>query len=173
MLIGRFEDNLYDYQEVNHIRVTARALARNEEGKFAFLSIQGEDLFGFRDHLETCGGGREGNESLSETIAREVMEELGYKIKRTVYLGEIIDNYRLIQRETHSNFFYCELDTSKHYPLHLTESEKTLLKDVVFLSLEEALDQLEHHQVGKVGAIVQRRDLLALQYFIANFPDLV
>ena len=173
MIIKRFYDDLYDFQETTHIRNTARALARDEAGRFVFLRIQGEDMFGERDHLETCGGGMEENETPEETLRREVMEELGYRIKKAVPLGTIIDEYHLIQRETHSHFFYCELDTSVHYAPQWTDLEKTLLKDAVHLSVEEALHELEFHQVGKVGTIVQRRDLFALRYLIEHFPDLV
>ena len=73
-IIARFNDDLFPYNGYDHIRYTARALLENQEGKFGFLHIVGEDFFGVRDHLETCGGGKEDNETLEETIIREVKE---------------------------------------------------------------------------------------------------
>ena len=62
VLIGKLTDDLYEYEGYDHVRFTARGLIENEEGKFGFLHIVGEDLFGERDHLETCGGGIEEKE---------------------------------------------------------------------------------------------------------------
>ena len=49
--IGRLEDDIWPKEGYDHIRYTARALVENQEGKFGFLHIVGEDLFGVRDHL--------------------------------------------------------------------------------------------------------------------------
>ena len=66
--IGRLDDDQYEFEGYDHIRYTARALAENQEGRFGFLHIVGEDFFGERDHLESCGGGMEEGESLFDTI---------------------------------------------------------------------------------------------------------
>ncbi len=67
-IIARFRDDLFPYHGYDHIRYTARALIENEEGEFGFLHLVGEDFFGVRDHLETCGGGIEKGEYLVDTV---------------------------------------------------------------------------------------------------------
>ena len=81
VVIGKLIDDEYEYNGYTHARLTARALAENEEGKFGFLHIEGKDLFGERNHLETCGGGLEEDEVLNETLVREVREELGLEVR--------------------------------------------------------------------------------------------
>ena len=75
-IIARIKDDLYPYEGYDHIRQTARAIAENEEGKLGFLHIVGEDLFGMRDHLESCGGGIEEGEGICEALLREIQEEM-------------------------------------------------------------------------------------------------
>ena len=79
-VIARIEDDLFPYEGYDHIRQTARALAENEKGEFGFLHIVGEDYFGKRNHLETCGGGLEENEGIYEALVREIGEEMGYRV---------------------------------------------------------------------------------------------
>ena len=112
-IIGRFKDELFPYNGYDHIRYTARAIIENENNEFGFLHLVGEDFFGVRDHLESCGGGLEENEDLVDTIIREVKEEMGLSIRHLKLLGSIIDTYNLINRITLSTFFYCSVDTTK------------------------------------------------------------
>lgn len=172
VFIGRLEDDLYEYHGYDHIRYTARALAENEEGKFGFLHIVGEDYFGVRDHLETCGGGMEENETLNTTMKREIMEELGCKVKEMEYIGTIVDTYNLIGRITYSSFFHCKID-SHFEETNRTEEEKILIREIVWLDPLEALDWLENRHFSKVDVIVQRRDALALRYYLQNYTDLL
>lgn len=41
------------------------------------IHVLGQDEFGLRDHLESCGGGIENGESASQAAVREAREELG------------------------------------------------------------------------------------------------
>ena len=172
-VIARIKDDLYPYEGYDHIRYTARALAENEEGKFGFLHLKGEDFFGVRDHLETCGGGIEENEGIDEALEREVMEEMGYPITSFEMIGSILDAYNLIGRITLSSFAHVKLDTSERYGTERTEAEEILIKEIVWLDPLEALDRLEHHYSSKVDLIVQRRDACALRYYLENHTDLL
>ena len=167
-IIGRIQDDLFPYNGYDHVRYTARALIENQNGEFGFLHIVGEDFFGVRDHLETCGGGLEENEDLVDTIIREVKEEMGCGIRKLQLLGSILDSYNLINRITLSTFFHCEVDDSVHTDLKRTEAEQILIKEIVWLKPEEALDWLENRAKSNVDKIVQRRDLMALRYYLNN-----
>ena len=164
--IGRLADDQYEFEGYDHIRYTARALAENQEGRFGFLHIVGEDFFGERDHLESCGGGLEEGESLNDTIRREVMEELGLEVLSCEYVGTIIDSYNLIRRITVSSFFHCKVDSSALQETHRTEEEQILIKEIVWLTAEEALNWLENRAEHKVDKLVQRRDAMALRYYL-------
>ena len=164
--IGRLADDQYEFEGYDHIRYTARALAENQEGRFGFLHIVGEDFFGERDHLESCGGGMEEGESLFDTIKREVMEELGLEVQSCEYVGTIIDSYNLIKRITVSSFFHCLVDSSALQETHRTEEEQILIKEIVWLTPEEAMDWLENRAENKVDKLVQRRDAMALRYYL-------
>ena len=165
-VISRIEDDLYPYQGYDHIRQTARALAENEKGEFGFLHLNGEDYFGMRDHLETCGGGIEENEGIYEALEREIGEEMGYRIRKLEMVGSILDAYNLIGRITLSHFAYVLLDTSEEKPLHRTEAEEILISEIVWLKPLDALDRLKHHFSSNVDLIVQRRDAAALEFYL-------
>lgn len=164
-IIGRFKDELFPYNGYDHIRYTARAIIENENNEFGFLHLVGEDFFGVRDHLESCGGGLEENEDLVDTIIREVKEEMGLSIKHLKLLGSIIDTYNLINRITLSTFFYCNVDTTKQDKLNRTYEEQILIKEIVWLKKEDAIKRLKEAK-SNVDILVQRRDLLALEYYL-------
>lgn len=166
-IIGRFKDELFPYNGYDHIRYTARAIIENQNNEFGFLHLVGEDFFGIRDHLESCGGGIEENEDLVDTIIREVKEEMGLSIKHLKLLGSIIDTYNLINRITLSTFFYCNVDTTKQDKLNRTYEEQILIKEIVWLKKEDAIKRLKEAK-SNVDILVQRRDLLALEYYLNN-----
>ena len=165
-LIGRLYDEEYPYNGYDHIRYTARAILENREGKLGFLHIKGEDLFGKRDHLETVGGGLEEGEYLDDAIVREIKEETGLQCESVELLGSIYDAYNLIKRITFSTFFYCKVDSSSFSKTSRTAEEEILISEIVWLSIDEALDWLKNRHENKVDRLVQKRDLLALEYFL-------
>ena len=163
--IGRLKDDLWPFEGYDHIRYTARGIVINEKGKYGFLHIKGEDYFGERDHLETCGGGIEEGEYADDALQREVLEEMGYHVKEYELLGAIVDTYNLIRRITCSIFFVCTVDTREKAHTHRTYEEEILVKEIVWLDLNEAMDRLEHDYHSDVDLIVQRRDALAFKYY--------
>jgi len=169
--IGRLKDDLWPFEGYDHIRYTARGIVISEEGKYGFLHIQGEDYFGVRDHLETCGGGIEEGEYADDALQREVLEEMGYHVKEYELLGAIIDTYNLLKRITYSVFFVCRVDTREEVHTNRTEAEQILVKEVVWLDLDEAIDRLENHCHSDVDLIVQRRDAMALHYYIDHYLE--
>ena len=167
-ILARIKDDLYPYHGYDHIRQTARALAENEEGKFGFLHIVGEDLFGVRDHLETCGGGIEENEGILDALEREIEEEMGCSVKAYEIVGCILDAYNLIGRITLSSFVHVLLDTKNKTKMHRTLEEEILINEIVWLDPKEALYKLEHDVHSNVDKIVQRRDAIALRYYLES-----
>ena len=172
-IIARIKDEEYEYQGYDHLRYTARGLCENEEGKFAFLHIKGEDLFGLRDHLETIGGGVEENEKYDEAMLREIGEETGFKVKKIELIGSVLDTYNLIGRITFSTFFHCLLDTADTVKTKRTEEEEILISEILWYDPLEALDILEHHGINRCDRLVQKRDAAALRYYLENYTKLL
>ncbi|MBQ6479246.1 MAG: NUDIX hydrolase [Erysipelotrichaceae bacterium] len=166
--IGRLEDDIWPKEGYDHIRYTARALVENREGKFGFLHIVGEDFFGVRDHLESCGGGIEQGEYADQALQREVLEELGYRVESYELLGTIIDTYNALKRITCSIFFHCRVDTAKQEDTNRTKAEQILFQEVLWLEPQEALDRLENDVRCDIGRLVQRRDAMALRYYLEH-----
>ncbi|MBR5755166.1 MAG: NUDIX domain-containing protein [Erysipelotrichaceae bacterium] len=167
-IIARIKDDLFPYEGYDHVRYTARALLENQNGDFGFLHIVGEDFFGVRDHLETCGGGLEENEDLVTCMMREVKEETGMTVKKMRLVGSVVDSYNKIHRITLSTFFHCLVDDREISDMKRTEEEQILIKELVWLKPEEALDRLKNGWTSDVDLIVQRRDAAALEYYLEN-----
>ena len=117
---------------------------------------------------ENPGGGLKHYETANDGIKREVMEELGLEVQSCEYVGTIIDSYNLIKRITVSSFFHCLVDSSALQETHRTEEEQILIKEIVWLTPEEALDWLDNRCEHKVDKLVQRRDAMALRYYLDN-----
>ena len=66
--LGVFEDTVDPEQPILTLRKTARVFVINPQGKVGMIHVKGEDEFGRRDHLESCGGGIERGESLPRNL---------------------------------------------------------------------------------------------------------
>lgn len=165
-LIAHYEDTFWENVPIENLRFTSRVFVRNDEGQYAFLHIVGEDFLGVRNHLETCGGGVEENETFLEAAIREVEEEIGVKAKNYREIGAIIDRLNPIQRMTCSVFFYAELDEI-YENTNRTDDEKILIDSVLWLYPDEVIRRLSQAQ-SFVDAFVHRRDLRAFIYLLEN-----
>ena len=167
MLIAILEDTAFRRKgtQAYDKRWTVRAFAYNEEGKLVFLRVKGSDAFGKRNHLETCGGGVENDESLEETLHREVLEETGYECEIIEEIGQVVDHYNLINRETISTYFAVRL-TNYTGKTNLSEMESKLLQGLETYSEEEALRELQKGPKFTVNDLVQRRDYYALKHYM-------
>ena len=168
-ILGYFEDHLYPHQPIEEIRFTSRIFLRDASHKLAFLSIEGEDFFGKRHHLETPGGGVEAHETFVEAAHRELMEELGATATNLDLLGCVIDRYHLIHRLTISVYFEATLN-KLHPTTQRTEEETLLIADVQWLSEHEALQRLTHHE-NAVDELIHRRELCALQALLKRHEE--
>lgn len=172
-VIARLTDDIYPFNGYDHIRYTARAFIEDEQGRYLFLHIVGEDYFGKRDHLESCGGGLEKGEFLDQTIIREIKEETGYDAYDLGLIGSIYDAYNLINRITFSTFFHCRIDSTKKSVSHQTEAEQILIKELLFLKPLEALDWLENRSINPCDKLVHQRDATVFRYYLENYTDLL
>ena len=167
MLIAILEDQVFRKRtkEPYTKRWTVRCLAYNEDNDLVFLRIKGTDALGVRNHLETIGGGVENEESLEEAVIREVREEIGYNCIIEKELGYIVDHYNLLNRETISTYFVIRL---KDYigGENRSVAEQTLIQGTEVYSKREAIKMLSTYKKNSVNELVQRRDLMALKFFI-------
>ena len=158
-LLGVFEDRFWLKKQTNELRYTARVFLRSADDRFAFLSIQGVDGFGLRDHIETCGGGVEEGETFLEAAKREINEETGLDADHFRLIGAIIDEYNLIERMTCSVYYVAET-TKESGPTDRTAEEKILISEIVWLTAEETLIRLSA-ETSPIGMLIHQRDLRA------------
>ena len=162
MILARFDDTEYPRSDIVQLRHTVRCFLRNTNGKWLVLQVDGNDIFGDRNHVETIGGGKENNESYEECLQREVLEETGYLVEKSWYIGTIIDRYYAIQRETHSHFFYATISSQKQKQRNLTEFEKTFELNIKEYTYDELIEELNHPKT-RIAKLIYQRDLFALQ----------
>jgi 8-oxo-dGTP diphosphatase len=160
-LLAIYDDPFWEDQSINTIRYTSRVFLRNQAGQIAFLKIVGEDALGKRNHLETCGGGVEANESFIEAAEREIMEELGAIAKDFTEIGCVIWRLNRLSRISIETYFEAQLVSLSHHT-NRTDEEKTLIEQVIWLSETEALERLSIYD-SAVDFMVHRRDLTALK----------
>lgn len=157
------EDNLFDKQDIIYERHTVRVIIENDEGKYGYIRIKGSDIFGERNHLESCGGGIEKGESQLDTLHREVKEEMGCTCEVIAYLGTIVHDFNVIQRRTYAYYYFVRLLDDK-MNTELTDLEKTLFDSIEWLTLEEVKYELSLPN-SKIGTLVHQRELIALELF--------
>ncbi len=141
------------------------------------VSFKGDKLLLVRTNkgdLKFPGGGANEFESHSETLAREVLEETGYKLKDMgKVLGEAIET-RFFNEEKDvkhimkSVYYLCEVDFENMVEQELDEYEKNLGFEVVFFTIDEALEANEKILNGKKENINfwVEREVLALKELI-------
>lgn len=168
-ILGYFHDDQYESSTIDLIRFTARVYVSNAQGRVAFLEIVGEDGFGFRNHLESPGGGVELNESFEDAAIREIDEELGATATNFKELGVVIDRYNLINRMTFSVYFSATLK-ELHHNHHRTEEETILIDAVKWLTPDEALARLKKAD-SQVDTLIHRRELAAFSAFLEDLKD--
>ena len=160
-LLMTLRDDQYTFCGVDHVRDVVRAIVVDEEGKIALHKLYATDMFGFRDYYETPGGGRKEGETLREALERELIEELGVKVKIVAEIGEIIDCYNLIKRENHNYFYLAEV--VGYTEKHLEEKEKSLIEKTIWVGIDEAISLYNNMQNVLVGKLVKQRELPILK----------
>ncbi|MDH6367791.1 MULTISPECIES: NUDIX hydrolase [Breznakia] len=169
MLIAILEDRVFRKRtkEPYQKRWTVRCFVYNENDELVFLRIKGTDALGRRNHVETIGGGVENEESLEDAVKREIREEIGYECEIIEDIGYIVDHYNSLNRETISNYFAVKL-TEYIGGESRTEEEEALIEGTETYSESEVMDMLKDYTKRSVNELVQRRDLIAFEYYIKH-----
>lgn len=156
-LIAQLVDDQYPNTGVDHLRMAARGVVLDEQGRIALTQIQADDHFGHRDYYELPGGGVHAGESLLQAVTREISEELGYQTKLIAEIGEVHDYYNLIRQENRSFYFLLQRTTA--IGTHLEERESRLIKQIIWVPLSTAITLYQTMQDELVGRLVKQREL--------------
>ena len=157
------EDNLFDKTIIDNERYTVRVIIKNKDNLFGYIYINGEDMFGYRDHIESSGGGIEEGETDEDAVKREVLGELGCTCKIVAFIGQIVHDFNLLKRRTYANYYYVEV-IDENLETNLTSLEKTLFKGIIWKSLVD-IKNILNKETSKVGMLVHKRELRAIELY--------
>ncbi len=161
-ILGSYLDHEYPFKGIYESRNIVRAILMNEEGKFYFHHLYGDDLFGHRDYYETPGGGVEKGETLIEALKRECLEEVGYEIEVIAPIGEVIDYYNLIHRKNNNHYFLAKVKGERK-AVHFVSKGDALIQETVALSLKEAKSLYLEKAVTPIARLVYQREFIVLE----------
>ena len=157
-VISKLIDNEYPFKGVEVIRTVVRGIVLNDNNQIGLLKIiRNDEDFGEGNYYETPGGGKEENETLEEGVIREIEEEIGYKSIIIQEIGVVEDYYNAIKRK----------NINHYYLLKVTEKTKTnyvsfgdfFIKDVVWVSIDEAIELYSKMDKFKIERLVKNREL--------------
>lgn len=169
ILCETIKDSLYPPAPIQRERDAVRAVLLNGKNEIALLHLEGIDEFSVisgqaelsrRDHFELPGGGVEDGESFEGALRREMGEELGLEIEILAEVGIIANEYNLIRRRDIQHFYLAR--TIGDRPMARTESEKKLVKEVLWVPAEDILNLYDTRPVENVGIEIHRRDRIAI-----------
>ena len=92
-LLADLQDDQYPYKQITHNRIITRGVILNDKNEVLLLHLVGDDIFGHRDCYETPGGGIKPNETLEESLLREIKEETGIEAEIIKPIGYVSDYY--------------------------------------------------------------------------------
>ena len=140
-------------------RVTARAIVRNQDGRYAVMHSMVFQLY------TLPGGGVEHGETVLEALQREISEETGCSCRRIQELGMVAEN-RASLDYTQINHYYVVDAVPGPRQIHLTEDERASRTNVEWHSWEEMLALISQQKADTVQRkYLKARDLAALQAY--------
>ena len=143
-------------------RMTARAILRRSDGKYAVMYAE---KFGLHS---LPGGGIEGNEDPVTALRREILEETGCTCDHIEELGIVSEN-RAHQDYTSVSYYYVVYCEHNSQPSHLTEDELANKTTVQWHSLEDVvclISEPKHTTTQRM--YLQARDVAALNEYMSR-----
>lgn len=146
-------------------RVTVKAIVRNENGQFAFVTNPIHKFY------LLAGGGAE-SEDLEKEIQRECMEEVRYEVDVVREIGRIHEFRNRSAKEYESICFLVKTKEAVNEDLR-TEDEKKNELEVMWFNAKEAqkvlAEQVELVKQKKVGFYNTAFNIVRDQLFFAEF----
>lgn len=158
-----YKDTEWEYKGNDRIRESARAIVFDNEGFYYFskLDTDDSDRFGKGIYIQTFGGGIEENENIIEALKRELLEELGARVKIIKELGTVYDAYNLVRCNVVSHYYLVKvLSFGK---TALTGKEIQFKLSSLKLTYKEALEMYEGCCVYKLGKLLYQREVPILK----------
>ena len=142
-------------------RLTARAIVKNDEGKYAVMYA---DKF----HLYSLpGGGVDEGEDIRTALEREVWEETGCTCDEVEELGIVQEN-RFCQDYTQDSYYFVVTTHSNSNEMHLTAAEIENRTSVQWHSFDKAYELITNPlQDTQQRKYLQARDKAALDAYMA------
>ena len=156
-----YPDDQYPFSGFDHLRLVARAIVVDEEGRVALHRIRRDDMFCNQEYFETPGGGVDEGETLEKALVRECEEELGLIVEPLEEIAVVKDAYNLIKRQNENHYFLAKAarKTKKHF-----ESEgDAYIVETLWVSIEEAIELMEKMDKTLVSGLVRQRELPVLR----------
>ena len=156
------KDTEYEYIKTTHDRVVVRAIVIDKDGYFYFVRVNRCDEFGKAIVIETSGGGKEENEKIEDSLKRELIEELGVKVKIIKKIGIVSDYYNLIYRHNINHYYLCMIEEFRENNMTDDEINKFHLS-ILKLTYSEALKEYNKNKEYKLGRLIQNREQRILE----------
>ncbi len=142
----------------NKPRTAARAVIKNGN-KVALLHVTKDNYY------KLPGGGVDEGETIIDALHREILEEVGSKVKVNSEIGEILEHRSHHQLVQTSHCFSAEL-LEEGKP-NFTEKELSLGFEVVWVKPEEALSLVKNgNPESYAGKFIILRDAYYLKKFL-------
>lgn len=140
-------------------RIAAKAIVFSDDKLLMIETSDGD--------LKLPGGGAKNNESLAETLKREVTEETGFIIKEIISQLGRVNEFKADQYEKDaffemiSHYFLCQL-SQETTETNMDEYEKNLNMKPIWISLDDAIKQNDEIIKSKTSNLWVERELIVL-----------
>lgn len=157
-VINKLLDNEYRFDGINETRIVVRGIVLNDNNQICLLKIiRKDDDFGEGNYYETPGGGKEMNETLEEGVIREIEEEIGYKSSIIQEIGIVEDYYNVIKRKNINHYYLMKV--TQKTETHFVSYGDFFIKDVVWVSIDEAIELYNKMDKFRIERLVKNREL--------------
>lgn len=120
------------------MKIVAKALIENSEGKFLFL-YRGNTHPNFPGHLDLPGGEVERNEAMQDAVAREISEEVGLNIG-----SNSLENVLSVERPDVLHVLFHTRITTTPLTIQLSWEHQSYewlsIEDVIRTGIEDNMD---------------------------------